>query len=80
MAEIKNVLKVIKNNKYPDSDRIIGELLKYGGQFMREMLLTLFNLTWSNEFVPRYWREGLIVSLFKREIGKTLVIIGVLLY
>ena len=49
-------------------------------QFMCEMLLLLFYLARSNEFVPRYWREGLIVRLFKREIEKTLVIIGALLY
>ena len=41
---------------------------------MCEMLLTLFNLDWNNEYVPSYWREGLIVSLFKKE-GR--VIIGV---
>ena len=80
LAEINNVVKAIKNNKSPGSDGIIGELIKYGGQFMCEMLLTLFNLAWSNEFVPGYWREGLIVSLFKKEIGKTLVIIEVLHY
>ena len=33
---------------------------------MCEMLLTLFNLVWNNEFIPSYWREGLIVSLFKK--------------
>ena len=25
-----------------------------------------FNLVWNNEYVPTYWREGLIVSLFKK--------------
>ena len=33
---------------------------------MCEMLLTLFNLVWDNECAPSYWREGLIVSLFKK--------------
>ena len=46
---------------------------------MCEMLLTSFNLAWSIEFVPG-WREGIIVSLLKREIGKTPIIIDVLLY
>ena len=32
---------------------------------MCEMLLGLFNLVWNHEYVPTYWREGLIVSLFK---------------
>ena len=29
-------------------------------------MLTLFNLARNNEFVPRYWREGLIIILFKK--------------
>ena len=33
---------------------------------MCEMLLTLFNSVWNNEYVLTYWREGLIVSLFKK--------------
>ena len=33
---------------------------------MCEMLLALFNLVWDNEYAPSYWREGLIVSLFKK--------------
>ena len=44
---------------------------------MREVLLALFNLVWDNEYAPSYWREGLIVSLFKKGIGRTLVIIEV---
>ena len=39
---------------------------------MCEMLLALFNLVWYNEYAPSYWREGLIVSLFKKGIRKTL--------
>ena len=34
---------------------------------MCETLLTLFNLVCINEYVPSYWREGLIVSLFKKQ-------------
>ena len=33
---------------------------------MCEMLLTLFNLVWNNEYLPTYWRECLTVSLFKK--------------
>ena len=66
LAEVSHVVKAIKNNKAAGSDGIVGELIKYGGKPMCEMLLTLFNLVWNNEFVPSYWREGLIVSLFKK--------------
>ena len=33
---------------------------------MYEMLLTLFSLVWSNEYVSTYRKDGLIVSLFKK--------------
>ena len=55
-AEANYVVKAIKNNKPAESDGIVGELIKYGGNTMCEMLLTLFNLVWNNEYVPTYWR------------------------
>ena len=34
---------------------------------MCEMLSTLFNLVWGNEYTPSYYsREGIIVSFFKK--------------
>ena len=66
LAEVIHVVKAIKNNKSAGSDSIVGELIKYGGKPMCEMLLALFNLVWDGEYAPSYWREGLIVSLFKK--------------
>ena len=66
LAEVSHVVKAIKNNKSAGSDGIVGELIKYGGKAMCEMLLALFNLVWDSEYAPSYWREGLIVSLFKK--------------
>ena len=65
LAKVNCVLKAIKNNKPARSDGIVGELIKYEGNTMYEMLLTLFNLVSNNEYVPTYWMEDLIVSLFK---------------
>ena len=66
LAEVSHVVKAIKNNKSAGSDGIVGELIKYGGKPMCEMLLALFNLVWDSKYAPSYWREGLIVSLFKK--------------
>ena len=76
LADVSNVVQAIKNNKSAGSDGIVGELIKYGGKPMYEMLLTLFNLVWSSEYAPKYWREGLIICL-RKVIQKTLVIIEV---
>ena len=43
----------------------MGELLKYGGSGMVCLLEQLFSVIWREELVPRQWREGLIVNLFK---------------
>ena len=66
LAEVSHVVKAIKNNKSSGFDSIVGELIKYGGEPLCEMLLELFNLVWDGEYTPIYWREGLIVSLFKK--------------
>ena len=41
LAEVSHVVKAIKNNKSAGSDGIVGELIKYGGKPMCEMLLAL---------------------------------------
>ena len=44
----------------------MSELLKYGGVGMVKMLGKLYALIWKEECLPMKWREGLIVSLFKK--------------
>ena len=68
LAEVNYVVKAIKSNKSAGSDDIVGELhvIKYGGNTMCEMLLALVNLVWNNEYALTYWREHLIVSLFRK--------------
>ena len=38
----------------------MGELLKYGGSGMIDLLQQLLAVVWREEFVPLQWREGLI--------------------
>ena len=57
----------MKNNKTGGNDGLVGELLKYGGVAIVDLLELLFSVVWQEEVVPRNWREGLIVSLFKKE-------------
>ena len=46
------------------SDGLVGELLKYGGSGMMDLLQQLFEVVWQEEFVLLQWREGL--NLFKK--------------
>ena len=48
----------------------MGELLKYGGPGMVFLLEHLFGVVWQEGIVPKEWREGLIVNLFKKK-GKS---------
>ena len=64
--EILGCIKRIKNNKTGGSDGLVGELLKYGGMGMVYLLEKLFLVMWHEETVPRQWREGLIINLFKK--------------
>ena len=57
----------LKNNTTGGSDGLVGELLKYGGVGMVNMVHQLFEVVWHEETVPKQWREGLIVNLFKKE-------------
>ena len=65
-AEIARCLHSLKNNKTGGSDGLVGELLKYGGSGMVNLLHQLFSVVWHVELVPPQWREGLIVNLFKK--------------
>ena len=64
--EIAKCVRKLKNNKTGGSDGIVGELLKYGGSGMVDMLEQLFSVIWQEEIVPRQWRDGLIVNIFKK--------------
>ena len=66
LEEIASCIRKLKNNKTGGSDGLVGELLKYGGLGMIQMLHQLFAVIWSEEFVPPQWREGLIVNLVKK--------------
>ena len=65
-AEIARCLHSLKNNRTGGSDGLVGELLKYGGSGMVNLLHQLFSVVWHAELVPPQWREGLIVNLFKK--------------
>ena len=65
-GEITKCLRNLKNSKTGGSDGIVGELLKYGGVGMVDLLEQLFSVIWQEEIVPRQWREGLIVNIFKK--------------
>ena len=65
-GEIVKCIKELKNSETGGSDGLVGELLKYGGSGMVFLLEQLVSVVWREETVPKQWREGLIVNLFKK--------------
>ena len=65
-GEIAKCLRNLKNSKTGGSDGIVGELLKYGGSGMVDLLEQLFSGIWREEIVRWQWREGLIINIFKK--------------
>ena len=59
--EPAEITRCLHSNKAGGSDGLVGELLKYGGSGMVNLL---FSVVWHAETVPL--REGLIVNLFKK--------------
>ena len=64
-GEIVNRIRKLKTGGIR-SDGLVSELLKYGGSGMVYLLEQLFSVFWREEIVPKQWREGLIVNLFKK--------------
>ena len=51
--------------KAPGHDNITSEQIKYAGQSVFEPLCTLFNACISAEYVPKNFRKGIQVPLYK---------------
>ena len=56
----------MKNNKACGWDKIAAETLKAGGLPMRQLLLRVINLAWSQGKTPEDWSKGLITPVFKK--------------
>ncbi|KAL9983948.1 hypothetical protein ACROYT_G006197 [Oculina patagonica] len=64
--EIRQAIKLLKNNKAPGYDDIPAELLKADIETATEVLFVLFGHIWQEEQLPGDWRKGLIVKIPKK--------------
>jgi len=71
-AEIHSALKRLKNNKAAGVCGVPAELLKYAGPAMLLWLQMLFSVVWRTEWVPKDWRLGIILPLWKRKGSKSI--------
>jgi hypothetical protein len=64
--ELATVLKGLKNNKAPGTDRVANEFLKYGVSEVRNKLLKIMNMIFEKGEVSRNFRKTLIKPLNKK--------------
>ncbi len=66
--EIQWALNDLRNNSSPGNDKILPELLKYGGEPIQNMLLSIFRDIWSgNATFPYNWNNSLMVCIHKKK-------------
>ena len=49
--------KSTKKNKTGGNDGLVGELFKYGGKGMANLLTVLYEVVWTEESIPTQWRQ-----------------------
>ena len=64
--ELDKAISLLKRNKAPGIDNISPELLKDGGNNIREWLLRICRLIWHKERTPSEWGKGIILPLPKK--------------
>ena len=62
--ELHDCIKRLKRNKSPGVDGVLSEMLKDGGDVVRNCLLVIFNLMLTNHF-PKQFFVGLITAVYK---------------
>jgi hypothetical protein len=65
-VEIKDALRLMKNNKCPGEDQIGIELIKMGGDRLLEHLTTLFNLCLEERNIPTNWKNASLILIHKK--------------
>ena len=61
-----NCVEKLRNHKASLEESIVNEMLKYGDLAILDMLAGLVETLWTTEMVPRHWRAGDIVNIFKK--------------
>ena len=62
----KEIGKLKKKKAQSPSDEISNEMIIYGGEALRKVMLDLFNLLWTNEIFPKQWGKIHISPIYKK--------------
>jgi hypothetical protein len=56
----------LKRCKSPGVDQIPEELIQAGGETLCSEIHKLINSIWSKEELPDWWKESIIVAIYKK--------------
>jgi hypothetical protein len=56
----------LTKQKPPSTDQIPAELIKAGGSKICSEIHKLINSTWNKEELPQWWKESIIVPVYKK--------------
>ena len=65
LGEVEAAISKLKKGKAPVPDSYPPEIFIYGGDYMREAILVLFSLSWSEGSLPDIWKSADIKFLRK---------------
>jgi hypothetical protein len=64
--EVVTMIKELKNNKAPGEDKITGEIIKYGGEKLWDLIHELISNIWEQEEMPKEWSVAIIHPIHKK--------------
>ena len=67
LKEVRLAMLQLKNKKAVGIDNIPGELLKYGGERLHEVMVYFFVSMWNEEWVPDTFKLSRISALYKNK-------------
>lgn len=64
--ETRNAIRRLKNHKSPGTDGIPAELIKYGGEYLENIVHRIVTEVWDGESMPCEWNLGIICPIYKK--------------
>jgi hypothetical protein len=66
LVEVEITIGKLKSYKSLDTDQILAELIKAGGETLCYEIHDLICSIWNKKELPRQWKESIIVPIYKK--------------
>ena len=66
LGEVEKAIGQLSDGKAPGLDLIPGEILKQGGQLLKETLAKFITKLWRKTEIPSDWRNASMITIFKK--------------